>query len=744
MPYSIETKDGILIENIPDNVSPDDPSIKRRVDAIRAQNNMEPPKSVTIPEPTAPEPVVSFGQQVRDIPRQLGLTARYGIEGTLGAADVLGAPIRMLTEQILGREVQPAGPSIANLLNLPQPQTPTERVVGDISRATAGAGVPVGIGQLVQPARAALSQAPQGAVSRLLDRTGISDVLSQMRMRQTVTQQPQGAISRILEPIRQTGPAIAQTLANQPALQAAVSAAGGATAGSVREAGGGPIEQTVAGLGASLLTGLGAPSAVSMAQRGGEALLRATRPAPPQVNIDLIIENALRPSGTKLSELSPSLRESLRGDISKATQLGELSAPAIGRLVDYRLTGATPTRATLTLNPGEVTRQKFLAKQGANIDDPAAQRLANIENQNNQVLLGKMNTLGAESAIDFADASRQLIGKLNSFANGKQAVIRDLYSKAKASGGRSALLDNFKFANSVGDALDSANLGSFLPREFKRTLNQISTGKIPLTVDVAEQIKTQLATAQRSASDGNVRAALGTMRDALDNTPLETNQKLGRDAIDAFNAARTANREFKQLQDQNPFLKKVIEGVEPDKFFEQQIINQPASQVKKLLQFVEVNDRELIKNQLVAYIKDKATGGQADDVARLSGIRMTQALKSIGKDKLEAIFTKEELAQLRAVANVARYEQVLPVGSAVNTSNTAAAAAGMLDRLSRSTVLGRIPLGTELVGRPLQNIMIGTQAQRAAQVPSALTIEQLRRGEGFNRVPLGLLFQERE
>ena len=527
-------------------------------------------------------------------------------------------------------------------------------------------------------------------------------------------------------------------------MQAATSAAGGAVAGSVREAGGGPIEQTVAGLGASLLTGLGAPSAVSMAQRGGEALLRATRPAPPQVNIDLIIENALRPSGTKLSELSPSLRESLRGDISKATQLGELSAPAIGRLVDYRLTGATPTRATLTLNPGEVTRQKFLAKQGANIDDPAAQRLANIENQNNQVLLGKMNTLGAENAIDFADASRQLIGKLNSFANGKQATIRDLYSKAKESGGRSALLDNFKFANSVGDALDSANLGSFLPREFKRTLNQISTGKIPLTVDVAEQIKTQLATAQRSASDGNVRAALGTMRDALDNTPLETNQKLGRDAIDAFNAARTANREFKQLQDQNPFLKKVIEGVEPDKFFEQQIINQPASQVKKLLQFVEVNDRDLIKNQLVSYIKDKATGGQADDVARLSGIRMTQALKSIGKDKLEAIFTKEELAQLRAVANVARYEQVLPVGSAVNTSNTAAAAAGMLDRLSRSTVLGRIPLGTELVGRPLQNIMIGTQAQRAAQVPSALTIEQLRRGEGFNRVPLGLLFQERE
>lgn len=699
-------------------------------------------QAVVQPVAPQPEPVVSFGQQVMDVPRQLGLAARYGIEGTLGAADVLGAPIRSGLEQLLGREVQPAAPMIADVFGLPQPQTPTERVVGDVSRAMAGAGVPVGIGQLVQPARAAVSQSPQGAVSRLLDRTGISDVLSQMRVRPTVTQQPQGAISRILEPIRQTGPAIAQTLANQPALQAAVSGVGGGTAGAVREAGGGPVAQTVAGLGASLLTGLGAPSVVSLAQRGAEAVKSRFAAPTPQVNVDVRIENALRPSGIKFSDLSPSLRESLRQDISQATQIGTLSPGAVQRLVDYRLAGATPTRATLTLSPGEITRQKNLARQGANIDDPAAQALANIENQNNQALLGKLNTLGAENALDPADASRQLISNLSARANELQRNVSGLYSMARESGGRSAMLDNYQFTQAAGDALDKANLGAFLPREFKRTLNQISTGKIPLTVDVAEQIKTQLATSQRSASDGNVRAALGAVRDALDNTQLSSNQTLGRESIEAFNAARAANRQFKKLQEDNPFLKKVIEGVEPDKFFEQQIIGQPASNVKKLLDFVGPDERQLIKNQLVAYIKDKATGGQADDVARLSGLRMSQALKSIGKDKLEAIFTKDELAQLRAVTNVARYEQFIPVGAAVNTSNTAAAAAGLLDRLSRSTILGRIPLGTELVGRPMQNFMIGSQAQRAVQVPQAITMDQLRR-PGVTP-PLGLLLQERE
>jgi hypothetical protein len=646
---------------------------------------------VVQPVAPQPEPVVSFGRQVMDVPRQLGLATRYGIEGTLGAADVLGAPIRSGLEQLLGREVQPAAPMIANALGLPQPQTPTERVIGDISRATAGAGVPVGIAGLVNP-------------------------------------------------VTQVGRGITQTLANQPAVQALSSAAGGGAAGSVREAGGGPIEQIIAGL----VSGIGTSAAAPMVTRGVNAARAAIAPAPaPTVNVDVRIENALRPSGINFSDLSPSLRDSLRQDISQATQLGTLSPAAVQRLVDYRLSGATPTRATLTLSPGEITRQKNLARQGANIDDPAAQALANIENQNNQTLLSKLNTLGAENALDPADASRQLISNLSVRANQLQTNVSSLYSMARGSGGRSANLDNYQFTQAAGDALDKANLGAFLPREFKRTLNQISTGKLPLTVDVAEQIKTQLATSQRSATDGNVRAALGAVRDALDNTPLSSNQALGRESIEAFNAARAANRQFKKLQEDNPFLKRVIDGVEPDKFFEQQIIGQPASNVRRLLDFVGPNERQLIKNQLVAYIKDKATGGQADDVARLSGLRMSQALKSIGKDKLEAIFSKDEIAQLRAVTNVARYEQFLPVGSAVNTSNTAAAAAGLLDRLSRSTILGRIPLGTELVGRPMQNFLIGSQAERATRVPQALTMPQLQRANRQN-VPFGLLFQERE
>lgn len=153
MPYSIETKDGIVIDNIPDNIKPDDPSLKQRVQQVRASAGM------TAPEPQAQEP--SLGQRLG---RQAGLTGRALTEGAIGAIDVLGTPIRAGLEQVLGRPVQPAGPMIANMLGLPQPETPTERIVQDVAQAVTGAGTGAGVAGLARPV-SRVGQAIQGALT---------------------------------------------------------------------------------------------------------------------------------------------------------------------------------------------------------------------------------------------------------------------------------------------------------------------------------------------------------------------------------------------------------------------------------------------------------------------------------------------------------------------------------------------------------------------------------------------------
>lgn len=58
MPYSITTKDGITINNIPDGVPADSPELKARVAAIRAGQQQAPTESVleAAGAPTPEEP----------------------------------------------------------------------------------------------------------------------------------------------------------------------------------------------------------------------------------------------------------------------------------------------------------------------------------------------------------------------------------------------------------------------------------------------------------------------------------------------------------------------------------------------------------------------------------------------------------------------------------------------------------------------------------------------------------------
>lgn len=665
--YIVTAPDGKEYEiNAPDGATPD------QVIEFAKQNY----SSTSKPEKPA---VMSLGESIRDIPRQVGLTARAGVSGLTDVADLLATPFRAGLSAITGQDIAPVGEGVSNLLGLPQPQNATERTVQSAARATAGAMTPVGLARLVKP-------------------------------------------------ITDTARGFQSMLTANPILQGVSGGAAGGAMQSVAEAGGGPLEQA----GAAILGGIAAPMAASKigqtGQRVGQAVQQLTRPAQAP-NIDIQINTILRNSGIELKDLPITAQNQLRQEVSQAMNIdGTLSPAAIRRLAEYRLVGATPTRGTLSLDPAIVTQQKNAAKRGAGSTDPRAQQLSQLENQNNQVLLNRLNEMGAERAIDPFAAGEDIASRLQGFADQQKQQIGQLYTQARDSTGRAAELESSVFAQNVGKTLDKELKTAFLPAEIKSYVNDISTGKLPLTVDVAEQLKTILATSQRGASDGNVRAALGIVREQLENTPLRSGA--GQEAVQAFNQARKAARQFKQMQESNPLLKRVADGeIQPDKLFEDLIARQPASVLEKTLPLLGGEGKEVLRRQTIAYLKDIATSQRPDDMARVSGVQMEKAIRRLGSKKLDLLFTKQEQAQLQSLANVAGYEQFQPVGSAVNNSNTAAALSSMIERLAGSSVLGKLPLGM-LIQEPVKNIAAGRAANQALNPLAALAMPAQR--------PLGL------
>jgi hypothetical protein len=186
----------------------------------------------------------------------------------------------------------------------------------------------------------------------------------------------------------------------------------------------------------------------------------------------------------------------------------------------------------------------------------------------------------------------------------------------------------------------------------------------------------------------------------------------GQQSIDAFNAARRANREWMRRVEGNPALAAVVDGIEPDQFVQRFVIGKgaTAADVRSLRAELDPQAAQQMRDHLVRYLRDKATGGDTD-VTKFSGKAYRDALRDLGA-KLSTFFTPEEIQHLQDLGNAAKYMQAQPAGAAVNNSNSGALLIGQgLDMLSK------IGSKAPIVGDTIRGVIQGVQ-QRQVMTPA--------------------------
>lgn len=680
----VKMPDGNVITNVPDDIT--------QSQLMKLYNNGK-------MKGFSGQPEKGLGDKINDVlgdvslsnvKRQAELTARYGLQGVGDLLDTLASPIRAglnaAGANIHGR----TGEAIANLLNLPNPESQQERVVGKGAELLAG-----GIG----PMKAATFLKDAGPVVK----------------------------------------GIAESFSETPVQQGASAAGAGSLGEYVKETGGNGPAQFVGALAGGLAAPVGVNAVKSVANAAKSAIARQ---APQDINITIqhILDSG---DGVQYAELGQRAKALLRQDVENAMKSGgKLDADAVRRLADYRAVGATPKLGTVTLDPVQITREKNLSKMGANTSDGSLQALSRVENDNNSSLIDGLNALGAGGNLDAVGAGKNVIGALDFVNNAAKGVINKLYDIAKASAGRSVPLDGAAFTRQADDLLKKNLLQGRLPADIREHLNNIAQGNVPFDVDYAEQLKTLMGNIQRSqGTDNATKTALGFVRDALENTPAMSD--IGEGAINAFNQARRVNRGWMNVVDRTPALQAVRDGVEPDKFVQQYIIgNGNKSNVLDVLQLKNLikNDPQAmdsVRGQILGFIKEKALNGASDEVGKVSQSALNKAINSIGDRKLSAFFSSEEIAQLKALGRVASYEQVQPIGSAVNNSNSGALAlGGMLDFMANNRILSRIPMADMAIRQPARNFSTQLQINQAQNIPAGLLAPSVKPDRQY---PLGLL-----
>lgn len=640
---------------------------------------------------------VKAGSIINDVGRQLGLTARYGVEGLANTAQIVTEPLRYVQDKLTpgAANTKPLGmvaSQFADRLGLPSPRDANERVVGDATRLLAGAG------GVVRGAQAA-SNAVSGVAQKVLT-----------------------------------------SMAANPTAQLTAAAGGGLAGGSSREAGGTSGQQAFSALLGTVAGGLTPGAINSVAQR-----ITAMRSTPLQ--LDGKITLALKDAGIDFAQLPKNIQASLRADVRQAMATGdEINPDALRRLADFRATNTTPTRGALTLDPVQISKEQNLAKMGANSADGGLQGLARVQNQNNAQLIDNLNRLGAaQGNVDDAGlmVTSTITGRQQGLRNAEQAA----WDAAKASPAYKQPISAGVISD-VNQALDDEGLMPFMNPTISKYMEAFQTGQ-PFTPQAYRNLQSMLA--REVAKGGNEGAAANLAKRVLERADLKPagfadegaslatqgaaaamrRADVGAaSAIDAVNQARSATRAAYQYEDSSPLVRSVLsEGAtaDPQRIATRFVVNGTTNEARTLAQEIGPGGFGTIKNALLAHLKSKALNGADDEVGKFSQSAFNKALKDLGEDKLRIFFSREEIAQLQANARAASYMQAQPVGSAVNNSNSGALLASKM-----SDWLSVVPVAGPLASPAIRSMGL-TLGQRQAQnvAPSLLNPTPLQLAPGL-------------
>lgn len=746
MPYSITTKDGITINNIPDEVPSDDPSLKQRVASIRAGSGAQAapaaaPALMPNGAPVAPTKAPTGGYL-------MGLRDPFDgaaqlLERALpdGVSTALNKSTNWLHDKLPGvfAQVEESPQGVSKLVQ----QINKDYDAGRKQRAQTVEGLVTGqqpdpgfdwgrlTGNVVNPINLALPGGGAAGGTRALMVAGAKA----------------GAVSGALQPVLNENP---DDFWSTKAKQAALGAGTGAIAA--------PLVNKI-----GQVVGTGVQGAV-------DAVRSRMAPAATQDTVRQAVADALQSQGMRLEDAPPVILQSVARQAEEALAAGQKLDPAAAiRKAQFEAVGLTgdaaPTLGQVMRDPMQYANERNLV--GVRINTPQGEGnplSARFQNQA-QAMQGVFDRAGAPGATDAGTAGGTLMDALRGADAPVKGAVDQAYTAARAmNNGRAADLERGVFSQTANQALDDGMLGHALPGDVRNLLNDISSGKTPFNVDAAVQIDTILSDAQRRVMGGaqpdrSAGMAIGKIRDALHATPLAgeggaaqaaggvvdampsgapqlagqamdrtlpaagggqggaLGQPLaqsgaaaaagvadtGANARAAFDQARQAARNRFATIEQTPALAAALDNAAPDKFVQQYLLNAPARDVQAMATVLQ-NSPEAMQQaraQIAATLKRAAFGNNASGDAGMSAERYLNTLRALGPDRLKVFFTPEELVKFNLAGKVMSDITSIPAGArgAVNTSGTAGAVMNLLSKVAESPMLRKIPFGRSIANQ---------------------------------------------
>jgi hypothetical protein len=446
-------------------------------------------------------------------------------------------------------------------------------------------------------------------------------------------------------------------------------------------------------------------------------------------------------------------------------QAGQIRPAVIKAQAEAATVGTRLSEGQATGDAAQYSQEVNLAKLPGG--EPYAQL---FKNQNQDMMNYLDNTLGARTAASPAEAGQTGLTRLAQIDQQLDQAKNAAYNVVRDSQGRSATLDAERFYMNAQGALERDNVAQFVPPKIGAMYDDITEGRLPLTIDTMTSFDKVLSRAQRTLSDGNETHAIGLIRRSLADAPVSNAE--GAQAIAAYNTAKGLARQQFALADPKsqsyiPGYSAMLKGmgnadhdtfvsalengtanVDPAQWFNQNVMKATPAAAQKMVNLLKqggANDAtEALGQGALSAIRDSVVKG-TDVRSALSGDALNKVLGT--RATLAQVLPDETLTGLQRLANTATRIQRAPQGSSVNWSNTAITSANLKEMAGagiRTAVERNIPGGRFVMAG--KDIISGGRALNKARTealrnvnPSFSVPAKETQIPGTQGVPLSLL-----
>lgn len=304
-----------------------------------------------------------------------------------------------------------------------------------------------------------------------------------------------------------------------------------------------------------------------------------------------------------------------------------------------------------------------------------AQRL----NEQNKALVNNLGLIRERAAPDVfgtkpSDFGQTVIDGYMAIDKARNDNISKLYGELRDAAGGQFPIDAQKFVNSADQNLRKQLKSEFLPPEIERQLQRYRDGA-SMTFEEFEALRTNIASEIRKADrsgDGNRKAALGFVRDSLENLPLTGEAAKLKPLADA--ARKAAKERFDALR-KDPAYSAAVDGkVAPENFIDTFVLSKGKGTEANVRQMVASlgkgsQEQQAIAAGLMDIIARKSIDGQGN----FSQAAYNKVLRDL-EPKLLEVFDSDSARQLKNLGEVSRKVMAQPKGGFANNSNTLVAA----------------------------------------------------------------------